>query len=311
MSKPASLAVKLFGEEFANPVWSASGTYGYGRDYLDFIRPEELGAVVTKGTSLHPWSGNRPPRLCETPAGMLNSIGLQNPGIDYFLEHDLPWLRDRGAKVIVNVAGHTPQEYIQVVEKCQGQTGIAALEVNISCPNVKEGGLAFGTDPDTAHDLISRVSQVSQLPLIVKLSPNVTDITLIAQAVEAAGADAVSLINTLTGMVIDVNTARPVLDNVVGGLSGPAIRPIAVRMVWQVSQAVRIPVIGIGGILNAEDALQFFMAGASAVQVGTALFVDPEAPLKIIRGLTNYLEQKGYHSITEVIGLAWKGDNHD
>ena len=301
------LGIRLFGVDFANPIFSASGTFGYGRDYADFIAPNEIGAVVTKGTSIVEWIGNPGTRVYETPAGMLNSIGLQNPGIDHFLQEDLPWLRQQNAKVIVNVAGRTAEDYLQVVEKCQKHSGIHALEINISCPNVKQGGMAFGTIPEVAHELLKHLKQNSDIPLIAKLSPNVTDIVTIAQAVEDAGVDAVSMINTLTGMAIDTEKMKPALGNKFGGLSGPAIRPVAVRMVYQVSQKINIPIIGIGGIWNAHDALEFFLAGASAVQVGTVMFVNPHAPQEIMSGIKEYLARKGFDRIEEIVGLAWKG----
>ena len=305
------LAISLFGVDFDNPIFSASGTFGYGRDYNDFITPKQIGAVVTKGTSLVEWVGNPGTRVFETPAGMLNSIGLQNPGIDYFLKKDLPWLAEQNAKVILNVAGRTADEYLRIVEMCQAYDSIHALEINISCPNVKHGGMAFGTNADVAHDLLKRLKSISEKPLIAKLSPNVTDVVSIAKAVESAGTDAISMINTLTGMAIDINTKKPVLGNVFGGLSGPAIRPVAVRMVYQVSQAVNIPIIGIGGIMNSRDAIEFFLAGASAVQVGTAMFVNPVAPLEIMDGINEYLTKNNYKSITDIIGLAWKGEHHE
>lgn len=300
------LATSLFGIDFDNPIFSASGTFGYGRDYYDFITPQQIGAVVTKGTSLVEWHGNPGTRVFETPAGMLNSIGLQNPGIDYFIKKDLPWLAEQNAKVILNVAGKTAEEYLKIVEMCQSQEHIHALEINISCPNVKHGGMAFGTNADVAYELLKKLKSVSHKPLIAKLSPNVTDVVKIAKAVESAGTDAISMINTLTGMAIDINTQKPVLGNVIGGLSGPAIRPVAIRMVWQVSQAVNIPIIGIGGIMNSRDAIEFFLAGASAVQVGTAMFVNPLAPLEIMEGIKKYLDKNNYESIKDIIGLAWK-----
>lgn len=303
----SKLKISFLGKTYNNPVFSASGTFGYGRDYQDFIKPNEIGAVVTKGTSFEEWIGNPPPRIYETPCGMLNSIGLQNPGIDYFLENDLPWLRSYNANVIVNVVGHTKKEYEQVVKKCQNIAGIDALEINISCPNVSEGGMAFGTDPNIAYDLLKHLKSISDIPLIAKLSPNVTDIVEIAQACEKAGADSISLINTLSGMAIDLDTKKPVLGNIFGGLSGPAIKPVALKMVYQVSQAVSLPIIGIGGIANGSDALEFFLAGATAVQVGTSVFIDPLVHKKIIAEIANYLDDNNYNNISEIVGLSWKG----
>jgi len=302
------LETYMFGVKFDNPVFSASGTFGYGRDYEDFIKPNEIGAVVTKGTAIEEWIGNPPPRVYETASGMLNSIGLQNPGIDYFLENDLPYLKDYNAKVIVNVVGHTQKEYEDVVKRCQGQDGIHALEINISCPNVTEGGMAFGTDPEVAYKLLSSLKEISDLPLIAKLSPNVTDITTIAKACENAGADSLSLINTLSGIAIDIKAKKTVLGNIYGGLSGPAIKPVALKMVYQVSQAVSIPIIGIGGIANGNDAIEFFLAGANAVQVGTSVFVNPNVHNDIILQIKEYLIKNNYQSINDIVGLAWKGN---
>ena len=302
------LETQLFGVKFNNPVFSASGTFGYGRDYEDFIKPNEIGAVVTKGTAINEWIGNPPPRVYETASGMLNSIGLQNPGIEYFLKNDLPYLNDHNAKVIVNVVGHTQREYEEVVEMCQDKKGIHALEINISCPNVTEGGMAFGTDPDVAHTLLESLRKISDLPLIAKLSPNVTDIVSIAKACEAANVDSLSLINTLSGIAIDINTQKPILGNIYGGLSGPAIKPVALKMVYQVSQAVSIPIIGIGGIANGNDAKEFFLAGANAIQVGTSVFVNPNVHKDIILQIEEYLIKNNYESIEDIVGLSWKGN---
>jgi dihydroorotate dehydrogenase (NAD+) catalytic subunit len=301
------LKQKIFDVEFDNPIFSASGTFGYGRDYEDFIPVNEIGAVVTKGTSLTEWKGNASPRVYETASGMLNSIGLQNPGIDHFLSKDLPWLVNNKAKVILNVAGHTIDEYQSVVEKCNSYKGkIHALEINISCPNVTEGGMAFGTNPEVVYELLSNLKRISSIPLIAKLSPNVTDVVEIAKAAESAGVDSLSLINTLSGIAIDIHKKKPVLGNIFGGLSGPAIKPVALKMVYQVSQATNLPIIGIGGIMNSTDAIEFFLAGASAVQVGTAVFINPYVHSEIVKGVDDYLDKHGYSSITEIIGLAWK-----
>ncbi|MFP4457346.1 MAG: dihydroorotate dehydrogenase [Clostridia bacterium] len=302
------LETKMFGVTFNNPVFSASGTFGYGRDYIDYIKPHELGAVVTKGTSITEWIGNPPPRVYETASGMLNSIGLQNPGIEHFLDQDLPFLKKQNAKVILNVVGHTQKEYEEVVKQCQNQEGIHALEINISCPNVTEGGMAFGTDPEVAYKLLKSLKNISNIPLIAKLSPNVTDIIEIAKACEAAKVDSISLINTLSGIAIDIDTQKPILGNIYGGLSGPAIKPVALKMVYQVSQAVSLPIIGMGGIANGKDAIEFFLAGASAVQVGTSIFVDPQVHKKLIEEIELYLDKQSYSNITEIVGLSWKGN---
>ncbi len=297
----------LFGVDFNNPVFSDSGTFGYGRDYEDFIPVNEIGAVVTKGTSLVEWKGNPAPRIYETAAGMLNSIGLQNPGIEHFLLNDLPYLIEKNAKVILNVAGHTAEQYEEIVTKCQDYTQqIHALEINISCPNVTEGGMAFGTNPDIVYELLTKLKKVSDIPLIAKLSPNVTDIVEIAKAAESAQVDSLSLINTLSGIAIDIKTKKPVLGNIYGGLSGPAIKPVALKMVYQVSQACKVPIIGMGGIMNSTDAIEFFLAGASAIQVGTAVFVNPKVHHEIIKGINQYLSDNNYTHLSDIIGLSWK-----
>lgn len=298
------LTTQLAGITMKNPVMVASGTFGYGREYADYLDLSFLGAVVVKGTAVKPWEGNPMPRIVETPAGMLNAIGLQNPGVDHFLYEDLPFLRSQQVPVIVNIVGHTTEEYAAVARRLEGVEGVSGLEVNISCPNVKEGGMAFGTTPAAAARLVAAVRAASSLPLIVKLSPNVTDIAAIAQAVEGAGADAVSLINTLRGMVIDLKCKRPVLANGVGGLSGPAIRPVAVRMVWEVFEAVDIPIVGLGGIATAADALEFILAGARAVAVGTANFVNPCTALEVIEGIRQYVAQQGLSSPRSLVGAA-------
>ncbi|HHT02589.1 MAG TPA: dihydroorotate dehydrogenase [Firmicutes bacterium] len=290
-----------------NPVLTASGTCGYGREYAHILDLNQLGGIMVKGTSLVPWAGNPAPRVVETPAGMLNAIGLQNPGLDYFLHTELPWLRQFDTAVVVNIAAHQIEEYAELARRLDNAAGVAALEVNISCPNVRQGGLSFGSDPLTAHRVTAAVRQATSLPVIVKLTPNVTDIAALARAVAEAGADAVSLINTLLGMVIDVRARRPALGNIVGGLSGPAIRPVAVRMVWEVAGAVSIPVIGMGGITCAEDALQFLMAGASAVAIGTATFANPRAPFEVMKGMAAFLQEEGFTAVSDIIGLARRG----
>ncbi len=296
------LSVSLGTLSLKNPVMSASGTFGYGAEFADFVPPESLGAVVVKGISIEPRPGNPPPRIVETACGMLNAIGLENVGACDFVEKKLPYLHKRGCTVIVNILGDSIEDYSELASQLSDAEGIAALEVNISCPNVKKGGVAFGTVPGMAAEVTRAVRKNCNLPVIVKLSPNVTDIVLMAKAVEEAGADAVSLINTLIGMAIDVNTRKPRLANVIGGLSGPAIKPVALRMVWQVAQAVNIPVIGIGGITTAEDALEFLIAGARAVQVGTANFIDPSRLTKIITGIDDYLSQNDIAAVQEIIG---------
>jgi len=295
------LAVEIAGLKLKNPVMVASGTFGYGEEYSPYIDLNRLGAIVTKGLSLKPKMGNPTPRIIETPSGMLNAIGLQNVGIDAFVKDKLPFVRQFDVPVIANFFGNTLEEYGEAARKLSDCDGVHALEVNISCPNVKEGGIVFGTDPKAAASVISLVRESTKLPVIAKLSPNVTDITVMARAVEDAGADAVSLINTLTGMAIDVRTRRPRLANITGGLSGPAIRPVAVRMVWQVANAIKLPIIGIGGIMTADDALEFIIAGATAVQVGTANFVNPTATMDIIDGLEKYLIDNHIDDIKELI----------
>lgn len=292
--------------ELRNPVMTASGTFGSGREYADFFDLGRLGAVVTKGVSLEPWTGNPSPRIVETPSGMLNSIGLQNPGVEAFCAGDLAWLAQQDVPVIVNVVGHRADEYAAVAERLDGESAVDALEVNISCPNVDAGGMAFGTTCPAAAEVVRSVRAVTDKTLIVKLSPNVTDVTEIARAVEAEGADAVSLINTLLGMVIDTRTFRPVLPRGVGGLSGPAVRPVAVRMVWQVAQAIDVPVIGMGGITCPNDAAEFMLAGASAVAVGTANFIDPTTTVGVADGLERFCATRGIERVTDLVGAAWK-----
>lgn len=298
------MSVRVGPLRLRSPVITASGTFAAGREYADFVDLSRLGAVVTKGVSLAPWAGNASPRIAETASGMLNSIGLQNPGVEAFVAKDLAWLQEQDVPVIVNVVGHSTAEYVAVAERLSEESTVAALELNISCPNVDEGGLAFGTTCSAAADVTRAVRAATALPLIVKLSPNVTDIAEIARAVEAEGADAVSLINTLLGMQIDTRTWRPTLARGVGGLSGPAIKPVAVRMVWQVANAVGIPVIGMGGIMSAEDAVEFMLTGASAVAVGTANFVDPTATMRITDGLESYCRERGIACVADLIGAV-------
>ena len=298
------LSVEIAGVRFRNPVMTASGTFGSGAEYGDLIDLNQLGGVVTKGVASVPWPGNPTPRIAETASGMLNAIGLQNPGIDVFTRRDLPFLEQFDTRVIVNVCGHSPQEYLEVVERLAAEERVDMLEINISCPNVKEGGIAFGTDHHMVEEITRQVKAKAAQPVIMKLSPNVTDIAQIARAAEAGGADAISLINTLTGMKIDVEKQCFSLANKTGGLSGPAIKPVAVRMVYQAAQAVSIPVIGMGGISTAEDALEFILAGASAVSIGTANFHDPYASVKVIGGLADYLKRHQIGSIRELIGAV-------
>lgn len=288
---------------FKNPVLTASGCFGYGRELVHLYPLAGLGGIVTKGLSLEPWPGNPGQRIVETPAGLLNSIGLQNPGVEHFLQTDWPWLQRQGTRVLVNVVGKTVAEYVEVARRLDA-AGVDGLELNISCPNVKEGGIAFSARPEMAHQVTAAVRAVVQRPLWVKLSPNVTDITEFARAVEAAGADALSVSNTLMGMAIDVGRQKPVLGFTFGGLSGPAIKPVALRLVWQVVGAVRIPVVGLGGIAGPNDALEFLLAGAQAVQVGSALFVDPRTPAAVVSGIAAYLQQRGAGSLAEIIGAA-------
>jgi len=296
------LSVEIAGLRLRNPVMAASGTFASGREFADFVDLSRLGAIITKGVSLQPWEGNESPRIAETASGMLNSIGLQNPGVGLFSERDLGWLASQDVPVIVNVVGHSVDEYVSVVERLEAEPAVAAYELNISCPNVDAGGMAFGTACAPAAEVTRSVRAVTKRPLIVKLSPNVTDISEIARAVESAGADAVSLINTLLGMAIDVRTRRPKLARVVGGLSGPAIKPVALRMVWQVASAVSVPVIGCGGIMTGEDAVEFLLAGASAVQVGTANFVDPTATMHVLDGIAEYCSASGVPAVRDLTG---------
>ncbi len=295
------LNVNICGVDFKNPVIAASGTYGFGREYNEFYPIGKLGGISCKGMTIREKLGNPPPRIAETPDGMLNSVGLQNPGVDHFLAHELPWLRQQNIVVIANIAGGTEEDYAAIAEKIDG-SDVDMVELNISCPNVKAGGAAFGTSPETAAHITSVVREKCRKPLMVKLSPNVTNIAEIAVAVEAAGADCLSLINTLLGMRIDIRTRRPILKNNKGGMSGPAVFPIAVRMVNEVYNAVKIPVIGLGGISTWQDAIEMTLAGASAIQVGTAMFTDPYAPLSIIEGMERYLEDNRIDTISELVG---------
>ena len=297
-----SLSVNIGGIRMRNPVMTASGTFGYGSEYADFVDLNRLGAVVMKGVTSVPWPGNPMQRIMETPSGMLNAIGLQNVGVDGFITEKLPYLQDFDVPVIVNVCGKTVEEYLIVVEKLSGADGVAGVELNISCPNLDCGGMSFGVDATLAHQLVKAVRTRTHLPLLVKLSPNVTDITVIARAIEDAGADALSAINTLLGMAINVETRAPELANITGGLSGPAIKPVALRLVWEVYKSVSIPIVGMGGIINSTDALEFFIAGASAVAIGTANFVNPKASLEVIEGLCSYLEKTDIKSINELVG---------
>lgn len=302
MAQHTDLTVTIAGIPLKNPVMTASGTFGYGGEFRELVDLNRIGAIIVKGLSLKPAKGNPPPRIVETPCGMLNAIGLENIGIESFIQTRLKFLRRLDTPVIVNLYGRRIEEYVALAERIDGEADIAAAELNISCPNVKAGGIAFGVDPDAAASLVQQVREKTAKPLIVKLSPNVTDIGDIAVAVEEAGADAISLINTITGMAVDIESRRPRLANITGGLSGPAIRPIALRMVWQVTQCVRVPVIGIGGIVTAEDALEFLIAGASAVQIGTANFVNPNATESVIDGISRWLSAHGLASVSDIIG---------
>ena len=285
-----------------NPVMTASGTFGYGEEYADFVDLTQIGGIIVKGTTLHPREGNPYPRMAETPQGMLNAVGLQNKGVHYFVEHIYPRIKDIDTNMIVNVSGSAIEDYAETARIIDGLDRIPAIELNISCPNVKQGGMAFGVTARGAEEVVSAVRKVYHKTLIVKLSPNVTDITEIARAAEAGGADSVSLINTLLGMAIDAERRRPLLSTVTGGMSGAAVKPIALRMVWQVSRAVQIPVIGLGGIMNARDAVEFLLAGASAIQIGTANFIDPCVTVRVAEGINDYLDRHGFKSVSEIVG---------
>lgn len=298
----ADLSVKIGGLNLKNPVMTASGTFGYGLEFADFVNLEEIGGIIVKGTTLHPREGNPYPRMYETASGMLNCVGLQNKGVDYFCSHIYPQIKDIRTNMIVNVSGSCPEDYAECAARIDELEHIPAIELNISCPNVKQGGMAFGVTPEGAASVVKAVREAYHKTLIVKLSPNVTSVADIARSVVDAGADALSLINTLMGMAIDIEKKRPVLSINTGGLSGPAVKPVALRMVWQVAQAVNVPVIGLGGIMNARDAIEFLLAGASAIQIGTANFIDPAVTVKVVKGINDYLDSHGYSSVSEIIG---------
>ena len=299
----ADLRVKIHQMELKNPVMTASGTFGYGIEFADFVPLDELGGIIVKGTTLHPREGNDYPRMAETASGMLNCVGLQNKGVDYFCEHIYPEVKDIGTNIIVNVSGSSPDDYAECAARVAQLERVPAIELNISCPNVRQGGMAFGVTCEGAASVVRAVRQRYPKTLIVKLSPNVTNIADIARAVEAEGADSVSLINTLMGMAIDVEKRRPVLSIGTGGLSGPAVKPVALRMVWQVARAVKIPVVGLGGIMTARDAIEFFMAGATAIEIGTANFIDPAVTIKVRDGINRWLDDHGCQSVQEIIGV--------
>jgi len=298
MNNP-NMKINIAGVEFKNPVMTASGTFGSGKEYGEYIDLNKLGAIVVKGVSMKPWKGNSSPRIAETYGGMLNSVGLQNPGVEAFIKEDLPFLKQYDTKIIVNIAGKTVEEYCEVA-KILRDTDIDMIELNISCPNVKEGGVSFGTDPFMAEYVTREVKRVAKQPLIVKLTPNVTDIVSIAKAAVAGGADALSLINTLLGMAIDINKKKPILANIVGGLSGPAIKPVAIRMVHEVSKAVDVPIVGMGGIMNGDDAIEFMLAGATGVAVGMANFTNPTATIDVLDGIEKYMNKYGFNNVGEI-----------
>lgn len=305
MIKKPQMEVKIAGIKLKNPVMTASGTFGYGQEYAHFVDLNKLGAMILKGITLKPKMGNSPPRVIETPSGMLNAIGLQNVGVEVLIKEKLPYLKKFNTPVIINISGNTIEEYMELarrLEEVSEAAGVAGLEVNISCPNVKKGGMVWGTNAQSTYKIISSVRKATSLPLIVKLTPNVTDIKTIAQAAEEAGADAISLINTLVGMAVDIDSLKPKLANVSGGLSGPALKPVALWLVWQVFQTVNIPVIGIGGIIKVEDALEFIIAGARAIEIGTANFVNPRATIEIIEGIEKYLIENNIKDINELVG---------
>lgn len=297
----ADLRVNVAGVEFNNPLIAASGTFGFGREYAEFYPLSTLGGISSKGITLTARPGNPAPRIAEAPGGMLNAVGLQNPGVDHFIEKDLPWLKEQGTRIIANIAGNTPEDYCAMAEKLN-DTDIDMIEMNISCPNVKQGGVQFGTSAEGVAGITKAVRAHCTKPLMVKLSPNVTDISEMALAAESEGADAISMINTLTGMRIDIRTKRPIIHNNTGGFSGPALLPIAVRMVWQTYNKVKIPIVGLGGISTWQDAVEMLLAGATALQIGTVLFTDPYAPVKIVEGLEKYMEQNGVKSLSELTG---------
>ena len=298
----ADLTTNIAGLKMKNPVMTASGTFGYGLEYADFVNLEDIGGIIVKGTTLNPREGNDYPRMAETPSGMLNCVGLQNKGVDYFCEHIYPEIKDIDTNFIVNVSGSSPEDYAECAARINELDGIPAIELNISCPNVKQGGMAFGVTPEGAAMVVSAVRKAYDKPLIVKLSPNVTSIADIASAVQDAGADAVSLINTLFGMAIDIEKRKPLLSIATGGLSGACVKPVALRCVWQVAKAVSIPVIGLGGIMTAEDAIEFLLAGASAIEIGTANFVDPQTTVKVANGISDWLDKHGCRSVNEIVG---------
>ena len=305
MINKTCLKVEIAGIKLKNPVMTASGTFGYGQEYAPFIDLNRLGAMILKGITLKPKMGNLPPRIIETPSGMLNAIGLQNVGVEMLIKEKLPYLKKFNTPVIINISGDTIEEYVELAQKLgevSKEMGIAGLEVNISCPNVKKGGMVWGTDAKATYKIVSSIRKTTSLPLVVKLTPNVTDIKTIAQAAEEAGADALSLINTLVGMVVDIDSRKPKLANISGGLSGPAVKPVALWLVWQVFQTVNIPVIGIGGIIKIEDALEFIIAGAQAIEIGTANFLNPKVTIEIIEGIQKYLIEKNIKDINELVG---------
>jgi dihydroorotate dehydrogenase (NAD+) catalytic subunit len=298
----ADLSVNIGQLNLSNPVMTASGTFGYGKEFADFIDLSKLGGIIVKGTTLHHREGNPYPRMAETPSGMLNAVGLQNKGVDHFIEHIYPEIKDIQSRMIVNVSGSAVEDYVATAEKINELDHIPAIELNISCPNVKQGGMAFGVSAKGCSEVVKAVRDVYKKTLIVKLSPNVTDITEIARAAEASGADSVSLINTLLGMAIDAEKRRPLLSTVTGGMSGAAVKPIALRMVWQTAKAVKIPVVGLGGIMNWKDAVEFLLAGATAIEIGTANFIDPAVTVKVVEGINEYLDRHGFQSVKDIIG---------
>lgn len=298
----ADLKVNIGALKLKNPVLTASGTFGYGEEFADFVDLTRLGGFIVKGTTLHPREGNPYPRMAETPMGMLNAVGLQNKGVHYFVEHIYPRLKDLDTNVIVNVSGSSVEDYRETASIINELGNIPAIELNISCPNVKHGGMTFGVHPEAAAEVVSAVRSAYHKTLIVKLTPNVTDITEIAKAVEGAGADSISLINTMLGMAIDAERRKPLLSTVTGGLSGPCVKPVALRMVWQVAKAVKVPVVGLGGIMNATDAIEFLLAGATAIELGTANFIDPAITVKVVDGINDYLDRHGFKSVHEIIG---------
>jgi len=298
----ADLKVNIGALKLKNPVLTASGTFGYGEEFADFVDLTRLGGFIVKGTTLHPREGNPYPRMAETPMGMLNAVGLQNKGVHYFVEHIYPRLKDLDTNVIVNVSGSSVEDYRETAAIINELENIPAIELNISCPNVKHGGMTFGVHPEAAAEVVSAVRSAYHKTLIVKLTPNVTDITEIAKAVEGAGADSISLINTMLGMAIDAERRKPLLSTVTGGLSGPCVKPVALRMVWQVAKVVKVPVVGLGGIMNATDAIEFLLAGATAIELGTANFIDPAITVKVVDGINDYLDRHGFKSVQEIIG---------